>query len=314
MAIDAIVTGQRKADADLQRIEQNIDKMAKDPYAAAMRSGANLLRDASPAHRRPEDRQRMLGNAQQTFSDAIGFADDRPVDLARAHVMYGLTWLALGEPRDLTSALTAATRILQEEVLTAFQLSCRWERDQERRQAATTTRIRDAIFGREVISDWSASDRWVRAQSEHDAVWQLYLLAEGSSAYPRLVRPHGTTYSHPRPGLPVHVTISKAQRLLDVDLTLAAADLTVSDHGDSLVRAQLVTPVMDAQHVISPDVSALDRTGILVRPGETARIPHAGPGRPAACLSLGHAEGVDLRVLLHTELDSSSPLRRTRAD
>lgn len=297
--LEAIIAGQGKAATDLQRLEQKVDEMREDPYHAAMTSGANLLRDTALPHRRLADRQRTLESAQHMFSDAIGHARSHPVDLARAHTMYGLTWLALGEPRDLTTSLTRAIRILQQEVLTAFQLMCEWERDQERRRGAPATRFRKAIFGPDIIADWAVSNRWRQAQTEHEAVWMLYVMSHETCPYPRLKLPHGSAYSHPRPGLPVYATVSKPHRLLDADLTLGPADLTVANHGATLVRAELVTPVMDAE-VVSPDVSALDRGGTLVHPGEAAQLRYEGGGRPAACLRLGRIDQVDLLVLMHT--------------
>jgi hypothetical protein len=308
--LDAIVTGQRKTNTDLQRIEQKIDDAREDPYHAAMTSGAILLQDAAPAHRRPEHRQAMLDDARLRFADAKAAAKTRPVDLARAHVMYGLTWLALGEPQDFAAALHSAIRILQQEALTAFQLMCQWERDQERRRAAPATRIREVIAGPDVISDWSASNRWQQAQTEHDGAWELYVLSHETCPYPRLDRPHGSAYSHPRPGLPVYGSFGKTVRLLDADVTLSSADLTVANHGATYVRAELVPSVMDSEKVVSPDVSALDRAGTMVRPGENVRLSYTGSGRPAACLFLGQAERVDLLVLLHNEFDRSSPMEQ----
>ncbi len=300
--LEALVAGQRKADADLARIEQKLDKLETDPYHAAMTSGTLLLADAAAGHRRPEDRQQMLDDGRQAFADAVGHARGRPIDLARAQVMYGMTWAALGSGDDLSLALNRATRALQAEVLTAFQLNCKWNREQQARATAPATRFPEAILGPSQTSpDWTASNRFSLAQKEHEAVWRLRVEAVGKSgSFPQLPLPHRSAYSHFRPGLPVRAWMGE-QFLLDTVVSLGPSGLHVDNRGDSMVRAELVTPVLNAERVISPDVSPLDRGGTVIRPGTKARLPHSGPGSPAACLILGQAEQADLAVLLHKE-------------
>lgn len=231
--LEAVVAGQRKADADLQRIEQKVDRLSTDPYHAAMTSGSLLLSDAAPTHRRPDDRRQLLFDARKTFASAVGHAHGRPLDVARALVMYGMAGAALGSGEDLASSLDRATRILQFEVLTSFQLDCKWNREQEDRRAAPATKWREAILGPSSSQpDWSTSNRWYRATDEYDALWHLRMAADKEpGSCPRLPRPHGTAYSHPRPGLPVRIDLKTRTLLLDTWLTLDASGLSIDHRG-----------------------------------------------------------------------------------
>lgn len=311
--LEAIVASQRKADSDRVRIEQKLDKLSTDPFEAAMTSGTRLLEDAAPAHRRPEDRRHMLADARQTFANAIGHAHGRPVDVARAEVMYGLTWAALGSGADMWLALNRATRILQLEAITSFQLVCQWEREQEARRVAPANRFREAVLGPSSASpDWTASNRWTVAKTEYEGLWRLRIAADPTPAlYPRLLGPHGTAYSHPRPGLPVRVSVDTPQQLVDTVMSLGPAGLHVEHRGDSPVKVALISPMLDSERIISPDVSRLDGSGTVVLPRTKVLVPHAGPGIPAACVSLGQAERTDLAVLLHSALDWSFSSFRT---
>lgn len=307
--LEAVVAGQQQADASLSRIEGKLDDLALNPYHAAMTAGGRLLQDAAPAHRRPEDRRVMLGDARQAFAEAVGYGRDHPVLAARAEVMSGLTWLALGSPEDLRVSLNRATRLLQHEVLLSFQLSCQQSRQWEQRQESTSSKLRQALLGGSgPMPDWTGSDRFYRATDEHEAVWMLRVHTEQSyGPYPLLRRPHGSAYSHPSPGLPVQAMSGKTIQLADVEITMGPRDVLVSNRTGATVRVAMTESHLDPDSGISPDVSALDRGATFFRPGDTGRVVYDGPGKhPAACLAWGAAEGVTPAALVHGRFLGSS--------
>ena len=305
--LEAVVSGQDKANEDLLRLEKKIDVLTTNPYHAAMTAGTRLLSDAAPAHRRAEDRRDMLNQARQAFAEAIDHAHGRALETARAEVMYGLTWLALGSPLDLPAALDRATRVLQVELITTFQLNAHRERDWEHQRDATSTRIRNAVWGQSFkLQDSTNTDRFWLAQEEHDGVWRLLLMAEGAPArFPRMVKPHGTAYSNSRPGLPVRFDPGVRQQLLDAYLTLDASTVTVENRGSSPIRFALAPVTFAADGVIRPYVSPLDGpAGTFLAPGMQVQVPRlAGPS--GVCISLGHNEDEELAVLAHDQLDWS---------
>lgn len=302
--LGAVVSGQKQVDEHLERIEGKLDVQAKDPYHAAMISGGRLLLDASPAHRRPEDRAEMLSNARQAFSEAIGHARHRPLDAARAEVMYGLTWLALGEPKDLARCLVQALMLLQREVLASFQLTCQGNRDHTQRKNATSTKWRAAILGVGVdMPDWTASNQFYRAIDDYEAVRQLHLHSSSAETFPPLRRPHGSAYDHPTPGLPVRLVTGKPVTMLGVSLELGERGFDVDNRSGNALAVALVQPSLDAERVLSPDVSALQRSPVQVRPGTSLHVPYPGPKQTAACVNFGRHEQMDLTAVLHTEFD-----------
>ncbi len=308
--LEAIVAGQRRADAGLKDIEARLDSLATDPHEASMAAGRRLLEDAAPEHRRPEHREEMLSNARHAFADAIGQAHGRPLEVARAEAMYGLTWLAGGSPRDLSLALVRALSILQREVLVSFQFACRDNRDNERRRTATSTRVREAILGSDSrLMDLRASDRFTEVQAEYEAVRLLQVsTGEESISWPAIPRPHETIYSHPAPGLPVRVRVDSPVWLLGAEFELGKRGLRVANRSESIVVAATVEPVLDVERVISPDVSALNRHATVITPGTSTKLSHSGRGQPAAAIGLGGTEGVDLTVLLHVHFDWAAAL------
>jgi hypothetical protein len=311
--LEAVVSGQKQVDEHLERIEGKLDVLADDPYHAAMISGGRLLSDASPAHRRPEDRAEMLSNARQAFSEAIGYARHRPLDAARAEVMYGLTWLALGEPKDLARCLVQALTLLQREVLASFQLTCRGYLDYAQRKSASSTKWREAIFGTGVdMPDWTASNRFYRATDDYEAVWQLHLHSGGAETFPPLHRPHASAYDHPTPGLPVRLVSGKPATMLGASLKLGERGLDVDNRSGTALAVALVHPILDAEQVLSPDVSALRQSPVQVPSGTSLHLPYPGPKQTAACVSFGRYERVDLTAVLHTEVDweARATLRR----
>ena len=309
----AIVSGQNKANEDLLRLEKKIDVLTTNPYHASMTAGARLLSDAAPAHRRADDRRDMLNQARQAFAEAVGHAHARALDAARAEVMYGLTWLALGSPVDLPAALDRATRVLQLELITTFQLNAHMERDWERQRDATSTRLRKAVWGTvPQLPDSTNSDRSVLAQHEHDAVWKLRLMLEGApTRFPRMLRPHGSAYSETRPGLPVRFDPGVRQQLLDTFVTLDVNTLTLENLGSSAIRFVLSTVAFGADGVIRPNVSPLDGAGKSLSPGMQVQGAR-NPGMDALCLSLGRSENEELTVLAHDKLDWSTRAQRER--
>jgi hypothetical protein len=312
--LQAIVSGQRKTNEDLLRLEKKIDVLTTNPYHAAMASGTRLLEDAAPAHRRPEDRRDMLNQARQAFSEAIGHAHGRALDAARAEVMYGLTGLALGSPEDLLLALDRATSLLQLELITTFQLNAHQQRDAEQRQAATSTRIRSAVLGPTTqLPDSSSTDRFWLAQVEHDAVWNLRLMAEGAPArFPRIVKPHGTSYSNSRPGLPIRFDPGTRQQLLNIFVTLGARTVTLENRGSQLIRFALAPITFAADGVIRPYVSALDGpANTFLSPGTQVQASRlTGPN--GVCISLGRNDNEELTVLAHDQLDWSTRAQRDK--
>ncbi len=309
--LEAVVTGQAKANEDLVRLEKKVDALATDPYHAAMTAGTRLLSDAAPAHRRPEHRREMLTQARQAFAEAVGHAHGRALDTARAEVMYGLTWLALGSPEDLPAALARATRVLQLELITTFQLAARDERAYERHRSATSTKVREAVWGPvPQLPASSGSDRFWSAQEEHEAVWRLRLMVEGPPArVPRLVKPHGSSYSCARPGLPVRFDLAARQQLMDTFVTFGSGVVLVENLGAAPMRFAPTSLLFAADRVIRPIVSPLDDAGAWLPAGMQVERP-LGSGSNAVCLSLGRGEGEDLAVLAHTSLDWSFRVER----
>ena len=309
--LDAIVSGQTQANEDLLRLEKKIDVLTTNPYRASMTAGTRLLSDAAPAHRRPEDRRDMLNQARQAFAEAVGHAHGRALDTARAEVMYGLTWLALGSPEDLPPALDRAAKVLQLELITTFQLNARMERDWERQRDATSTKLRQAVWGPSFrLPDSTNTDRSVLAQDEHDAVWKLRLMVEGAPArFPRMLRPHGSSYSEARPGLPIRFDPGVRQQLLDAFVTLDGNTLTLENFGSSAIRFALSTVAFGADGVIRPNVSPLDGSSTSLPPGMQVHGDR-NPGMDGVCLSLGRNENEELTVLAHDKLDWSTRAQR----
>jgi len=312
--LGAIVAGQSKTNEDLVRLEQKVDVLTTNPYKASMASGARLLQDAAPAHRRAEDRRDLLNQARQAFSEAIGHAHGRALDTARAEVMYGMTWLALGSPQDLSLALDRATRILQLELITTFQLNAHQQRDWDAQRAATSTKLRNAVLGPSLqLPDSTDTDRFWNAQEEHDAVWNLRLMVEGAPArFPRIVKPHGTSYSHARPGLPIRCDPGVRQQLLDTYVTLDAHTAIVENRGSSPIKVAPGSIIFAAEGVIRPYVSVLDGpAGTYLPPGMQVHSPRAD-GPNGVCLSLGRNENEELAVLVHDQLDWSARAQREK--
>lgn len=311
--LEAIVSGQNKANHDLLRVEKKIDVLTTNPYHAAMTAGSRLLSDAAPAHRRADDRRDMLNQARQAFAEAIGHAHGRAVDTARAEVMYGLTWLALGSPMDLPAALERATRVLQLELITTFQLNAHMERDWERQRDGTSTKIRNAVWGPSLKLPTSTNtDRLWLAQTEHDGVWHLLLMAQGAPArFPRILRPHGSAYSEIRPGLPIRFDPGVRQQLLDAFITLGATTLTVENLGSAAIRVALSSVSLGAEGVIPSNVSPLDTAATTLPPGMQVHGDRI-PGQDALCLSLGRNEQEDLAVLAHDRLDWTTRAEREK--
>jgi hypothetical protein len=311
--LESIVSGQNKANEDLLRLEKKIDVLTTNPYRAAMTAGTRLLSDAAPAHRRSEDRRDMLNQARQAFAEAIGHAQGRALDTARAEVMYGLTWLALGSPMDLPAALERATKVLQLELITTFQLNAHRERDWERQRDATSTRVRNAVWGPSLkLPDSTNTDRLWLAQEEHDAVWRLLLMAQGAPArFPRILRPHGSAYSDSRPGLPIRFDPGVRQQLLDAFITLDATTVTLENLGSSAIRFALSPVAFGADRVIQPNVSPLDRASTTLPPGMQVHGERV-PGQDALCLSLGRSENEELAVLAHDKPDWTTRAEREK--
>ena len=118
-----------------------------------------------------------------------------------------------------------------------------------------------------------------------------------------LHRPHGSAYDHPTPGLPVRLVRGKWCTMLGAAWKLDEHGLDVDNRGSSAIAVAMVKPILDAERVLSPDVSALGRSSVQVRPGTSLQLPYPGPEQTAACVSFGRSEGVDLTAVLHTAFD-----------
>ncbi|MFC7489359.1 MULTISPECIES: hypothetical protein [unclassified Knoellia] len=311
--LEALVSGQQKANEDLARIEQKIDTLTTNPFHASMTAGYRLLRDAAPSYRKLEDRRVMLNQARDHFTAALGHAHGRPIDEARAEVMYGLVWAASGSGIDFARSLERATALLQHEALVSFHMACAAQRDSHSREASPSTRFREAFLGPDMrLPDFSGANRFVVAQQEHEASLALGEMAGLHHRYPRLLRPHGSIYSLPRPGLPIRISRSQTYEVMDVQATLTTLGLKVQNNSSRYVRAAMSKAELGPDGVIVSDMAALDHHGELVPSGQTTHVLGLPLGPNAACISLGRFEGVEVGVLLHDQDDWAIQADRRR--
>lgn len=243
LLLDAMVKGANKTSETLGRIEEKVDALAQQRYFAAMVAGRRLLQDASPEWRSPADRAQMLADARNEFARAIGSTESIR-EQAAAEVLYGLTWLASGSPRDTLASLQRAATNLEDEMLRRYMGaaadSLAYAAHQVRRQTPAE-QIREAILGDRMPATSIAKSGsnfdllWVLVD-DHTALQHLRNAGAGSPhAFTVLPRPRGTEYDKPDPAFPVPLVdgvVSTAFGVsVRVSLSAGKIDLTNLRHG-----------------------------------------------------------------------------------
>lgn len=304
--LKTIIAGQEKAESDFQRLEKKIDARARDPYRNAMGAGRRHLTDATLPHRLPDERQRMLHDARRCFAEAAASVDEGPLlDHAHAEVMQGLTWLALGEPKDVAAAFARAAADLEDEMLVSFALACRDEQGWEQRRNDPLNRLRESILGPStVLPDFTSSNRFWRSRADHEAVQRFRRSVDGGPGrYPIVSQPDGSAYSVPKAGLLVQVLASSTP-IMGLRVELQRDGVTVANERGQSIIAAVAAVERDREGRLSPATGVLDRsTGLrVVRPGELAVLEPPSNGRPMLCVRFGRAEDVDLLAKFHAEI------------
>lgn len=105
--LSALLAQGEDTNTTLTRIEEKLDRLTLQSFQHSYRSALNLLEEASPEWRDPQERERLIAEARNRLSDALASAPD-PLSKGVTEWYLGLAWLLSRSAEDCDRAMRRA--------------------------------------------------------------------------------------------------------------------------------------------------------------------------------------------------------------